>query len=219
MIPVILEPCMKNAVNWEGIMGLTLGTMLYVDMTSDDALILEEKCDELFHRIQTLSHDKNSLSSVTKSPAPPTVDIKEEAPPRQDPPTVVSETKDETAAVSPGTASNIAKEIVDTKRLWMQAPLRKVALDETPLSPAPPTVNIKEEAPSRQDPPTVVSETKDETAADSSILPHGWIQLVDPVSQKPYFANQITGLTQWEPPSAGSTTSDASAGRNVPALQ
>jgi protein transport protein SEC31 len=49
-----------------------------------------------------------------------------------------------------------------------------------------------------------------------SILPHGWIQLVDPVSQKPYFANQITGLTQWEPPSAGSTTSDASADRSVP---
>jgi hypothetical protein len=134
MIPVIMDPCMKNTANWEGIMGLTLGTMLYVDMTSDDAPIFEEKCDELFHRIQSLSHEKNSLSSVAKLPAPPTVDRKQEAPSRQDPPTVDLETKDETAEVSPGTALNKAKEVVNTKGLWMQAPLRKVALDETPLS-------------------------------------------------------------------------------------
>lgn len=31
-------------------------------------------------------------------------------------------------------------------------------------------------------------------------LPAGWIQLVDPNSGRPYYANQATGQTQWDPP-------------------
>jgi protein transport protein SEC31 len=44
-------------------------------------------------------------------------------------------------------------------------------------------------------------------------LPHGWIQLLDPATQKPYFANQVTGHTQWETPSTGSTIADVSVDR------
>jgi hypothetical protein len=40
------------------------------------------------------------------------------------------------------------------------------------------------------------------SAAQSSGLPAGWVQLVDPTSGHPYYANQATGQTQWEPPVA-----------------
>jgi hypothetical protein len=119
MIPVIMDPCMKNVASWEGIMGLTLGTMLYVDMTSDDAPIFEEKCDELFHRVQSLSREKYSLSSVTTLPAAPKVDIQQDGPFREDPPPVVLEVKDETPALSSGTTlKNKGKELDKAKPTW-----------------------------------------------------------------------------------------------------
>lgn len=31
-------------------------------------------------------------------------------------------------------------------------------------------------------------------------LPTGWMQLIDPSSQRPYYVNQATGVSQWEPP-------------------
>lgn len=35
-------------------------------------------------------------------------------------------------------------------------------------------------------------------------LPAGWVQLIDPTSNRPYYANQATGQSQWEPPVAPS---------------
>lgn len=36
--------------------------------------------------------------------------------------------------------------------------------------------------------------------AANNALPAGWIQLIDPNSGRPYYCNQTTGVTQWEPP-------------------
>jgi hypothetical protein len=39
-------------------------------------------------------------------------------------------------------------------------------------------------------------------ATPASTLPPGWIQLIDPASGHPYFVNQVTNQSQWEPPVA-----------------
>jgi flagellar motor protein MotB len=33
-------------------------------------------------------------------------------------------------------------------------------------------------------------------------LPQGWVRMVDPNTQRPYFVNQATGVSQWDPPAA-----------------
>ena len=38
------------------------------------------------------------------------------------------------------------------------------------------------------------------TSTDAQGLPAGWIQLIDPGSGHPYYVNQSSGVSQWEPP-------------------
>ena len=35
---------------------------------------------------------------------------------------------------------------------------------------------------------------------DESVLPPGWIKVIDQSSGRPYYANQYLNITQWEPP-------------------
>jgi protein transport protein SEC31 len=39
-------------------------------------------------------------------------------------------------------------------------------------------------------------------AAGASALPAGWVQMSDPSTRRPYYVNQATGASQWEPPAA-----------------
>eukprot|EP00602_Paraphysomonas_sp_CaronLab_P005046 CAMPEP_0185030580 /NCGR_PEP_ID=MMETSP1103-20130426/17560_1 /TAXON_ID=36769 /ORGANISM="Paraphysomonas bandaiensis, Strain Caron Lab Isolate" /LENGTH=1052 /DNA_ID=CAMNT_0027565771 /DNA_START=108 /DNA_END=3263 /DNA_ORIENTATION=+ len=50
----------------------------------------------------------------------------------------------------------------------------------------------------------------------SPSLPPGWLQLVDPNSNRPYFVDQSTGQSQWEPPQAQSQVSPAPMPSPVP---
>lgn len=70
-----------------------------------------------------------------------------------------------------------------------------VKSDTTKLSMIPSTPVQKQEN-------TVIapSQTSVPNAGITSRLPAGWVQLVDPQSNRVYFANQTTGHSQWEPP-------------------
>jgi len=54
MIAVVMEPRMRNTGAWTGALGAALGPRLFVDMTSDDPLVLARKQEELMLHIQTL---------------------------------------------------------------------------------------------------------------------------------------------------------------------
>ena len=56
MVPVVMEAAMKNAQEWKGYLGATLGTMLYVDFSDVDNSdsVFEAKMNELFTRISSL---------------------------------------------------------------------------------------------------------------------------------------------------------------------
>ena len=54
--PVVMEPCMRNAREWKGILGAALSTHLYIDFSSaftDDA-IFDAKVKELVSSINAL---------------------------------------------------------------------------------------------------------------------------------------------------------------------
>ena len=56
MIPVVMEPCMRNAQEWKGLLGVALSTHPYIDFSSafaDDA-IFDAKVDELVSSIGAL---------------------------------------------------------------------------------------------------------------------------------------------------------------------
>ena len=56
MIPVVMEPCMRNARDWTELLGAALSTHLYVDFSSaftDDA-IFDAKVNELVSSINAL---------------------------------------------------------------------------------------------------------------------------------------------------------------------
>ena len=56
MIPVVMEPCMRNAREWKGLLGASLSTHLYIDFSSaftDDA-IFDAKVKELVRSIAAL---------------------------------------------------------------------------------------------------------------------------------------------------------------------
>ena len=56
MIPVVMEPCMRNTREWKGILGASLSTHLYIDFSSaftDDA-IFDAKVKELVSSINAL---------------------------------------------------------------------------------------------------------------------------------------------------------------------
>lgn len=52
----------------------------------------------------------------------------------------------------------------------------------------------------QQQPAQVIPPTPQPAAPTTSTLPPGWIQLFDPSSNLPYYVNQQTGVSQWEPP-------------------
>ena len=58
MIPIIMEPEMKDARKWKGELGAALGSMLYIDFSSSILSNIpeemEKKYDELYRRIQQL---------------------------------------------------------------------------------------------------------------------------------------------------------------------
>jgi hypothetical protein len=60
MIPVIMEPEMKDTSKWKGELGAALGSMLYIDFTN--VTEIEKKYDELYKRIQKVirRESKNS---------------------------------------------------------------------------------------------------------------------------------------------------------------
>ena len=55
MIPVIMEPEMRETNKWKGELGAALGSMLYVDF-SVDVVEIEKKYDELYKRIRHVIH-------------------------------------------------------------------------------------------------------------------------------------------------------------------
>jgi hypothetical protein len=57
MIPVIMESEMKDTKKWKGELGAALGSMLYIDFSSEHlSNITGKKYDELSKRIQTILH-------------------------------------------------------------------------------------------------------------------------------------------------------------------
>jgi hypothetical protein len=88
VIPVVMEERMRDTSLWKGLLNSEVGSLLYVDMTSDDELIFFEKCEELYRRIACILHlnaislnrsqeitaslEGTSMSeSVAKPPSPP----------------------------------------------------------------------------------------------------------------------------------------------------
>jgi hypothetical protein len=63
MIPIVMEPKMKNSRDWKGRLGAELGTHLYIDLTSDDPVIFAKKCEELYEIIKTLLENFNKAYS------------------------------------------------------------------------------------------------------------------------------------------------------------
>lgn len=49
-------------------------------------------------------------------------------------------------------------------------------------------------------PATIASTPAPPASTQSPALPPGWLQLFDPASNLPYYVNQATGQSQWEPP-------------------
>jgi hypothetical protein len=80
MIPVVMEPQMRNSRNWKGRLGAELGTHLYVDLSDDTPEIFAKKCEELYQLILAVivEFDKSQTQKSSKthqSTAPPSVDI------------------------------------------------------------------------------------------------------------------------------------------------
>jgi ribosomal protein L40E len=80
MIPVVMEPKMRNSRNWKGRLGAELGTHLYVDLSDDTPEIFTKKCEELYQLIiaAIVEFDKSQpqKSSKTNQSTPsPSLDI------------------------------------------------------------------------------------------------------------------------------------------------
>jgi protein transport protein SEC31 len=54
------------------------------------------------------------------------------------------------------------------------------------------------------------------TPAAAPGLPAGWIQLVDPSSNRPYYVDQATGQSQWEPPAPVAAAAPATVPMSIP---
>ena len=73
MIPVVMEPCMRDAREWTELLGAALSTHLHVDFSSaftDDALF-DAKVNELVTSIAALLASSSlSHGAITRSPPP-----------------------------------------------------------------------------------------------------------------------------------------------------
>eukprot|EP01040_Poterioochromonas_malhamensis_P010319 gene10319-11224_t len=67
MIPVVMEPRMRNPRDWKGRLGAELGTHLYVDLSEEDPEIFDSKCKELHALIEPLiaEYDKTHPPSTS----------------------------------------------------------------------------------------------------------------------------------------------------------
>mmetsp|Transcript_29591 Transcript_29591/g.32225 ORF Transcript_29591/g.32225 Transcript_29591/m.32225 type:complete len:559 (+) Transcript_29591:45-1721(+) len=67
MIPVVMEPRMRNPRDWKGRLGAELGTHLYVDLSEEDPEIFDSKCKELHALIEPLiaEYDKTNPPSTS----------------------------------------------------------------------------------------------------------------------------------------------------------
>jgi hypothetical protein len=54
MIPVVMEKAMLNPGEWKGRLRGELGGMIYFDMSKDEDVVFERKCDEIASRINEL---------------------------------------------------------------------------------------------------------------------------------------------------------------------
>lgn len=67
MIPVVMEPRMRNPRDWKGRLGAELGTHLYIDLSEEDPEIFDSKCKELHALIEPLiaEYDKTHPPSTS----------------------------------------------------------------------------------------------------------------------------------------------------------
>jgi hypothetical protein len=68
MIPIIMESEMKDPRKWKGELGAALGSMLYIDFSSDffsNNVVeeMEKKYDELYRKIQQLLNRQKKESN------------------------------------------------------------------------------------------------------------------------------------------------------------
>ena len=54
------------------------------------------------------------------------------------------------------------------------------------------------------------------TPSTAPALPPGWLQLIDPASNRPYYVDQATGASQWEPPQPAIPTASSAASVPMP---
>lgn len=63
MIPVIMEPEMKETQKWKGELGAALGSMLFIDLSDENLSIseLNKKYDELCRRVKAIIHRNEKI--------------------------------------------------------------------------------------------------------------------------------------------------------------
>ena len=59
MIPVIMETDMKNSSKWRGELGAALGSMLFIDLSDNTDINIEQKYDELYKKIKYIIHKES----------------------------------------------------------------------------------------------------------------------------------------------------------------
>jgi hypothetical protein len=84
MIPIVMEPKMKNSRDWKGRLGAELGSHLYIDLTSDDLTIFTKKCEDLYEIVKTLldNFNKAYIASGGGGEEMETVSVKSDLPTR-----------------------------------------------------------------------------------------------------------------------------------------
>jgi len=63
-VPVVMEPSMRNARNWQGSLGAALGTFLYCDFCNDDDALFEGKCREIEGMIKVIIENRTGPSDA-----------------------------------------------------------------------------------------------------------------------------------------------------------
>jgi len=63
MIPIIMEPDMRETNKWKGELGAALGSILYVDLSDEklSEIELDKKYDELYKRIKHIVDKRNKI--------------------------------------------------------------------------------------------------------------------------------------------------------------
>jgi endonuclease YncB( thermonuclease family) len=70
MIPVIMDHDLKDQKKWKGELGAALGCMMYIDLTCETELELEQKYDELCKRIKHIIYKQERKNSFKNFPIP-----------------------------------------------------------------------------------------------------------------------------------------------------